>query len=799
MLYPENIESKLGFDQIRNILKSYCLSSLGQTYVDKIKFSYEHSYVLKLLRQVNEFKTIIEQDLGFPSSNYIDINPLLDKIRPEGSFLEREEFHDLKLCLSTIYSCLDFIDKSSVEETPELHDLAEGIVFDKRIVNAIEKVIDQSGNIRDNASEELQRVRRELISEQSRIRKELDRILKLVKKEGYTDEDVGVTIRNGRMVIPVSAEYKRKLKGFIHDESATGQTVFMEPTEVLDINNNIKELEYRERREILRILTALTSLVRPNLNEIKKATIFLGIIDFIRAKAKFAISIEASLPKLDKKPGMDLKQAKHPLLYLSLKKQGKAIVPLDVYLYDKQRILVISGPNAGGKSVSLKTAGLIQYMVQCGLLPSVSDFSSMGIFQNIFIDIGDEQSIENDLSTYSSHLKNMKYFMKFSDKKSLILIDEFGTGTEPQVGGAMAEAILENLNNLKTFGVITTHYSNIKLFAGTEEGLVNGSMRYDLQHLEPMYELETGRPGSSFALEIAYKIGLPKDIIDKARVKAGTSQIDFDKLTRELEREKNSFSNKNKKIKETEQQLKSTLQEYEVLKKDLEEHKKDYINKAKLEARELLKEANRRIEETIRNIKESKADKTATVKLRNELKEYQEVAVGHLEPEVEKQVFPIESGEIKEGDYVKVRDTGAIGKVESLKGKDAELLIGSLKSKVKFNRLIKISRKEYKHAHGEESFAPSKGVDINKKYADFSPNLDIRGVRGEEALSIVDGLMDNAIMFGTAEIKIIHGKGDGILRTLIRNHLKSYKEVSSMEDEHADRGGSGVTIVKLRF
>jgi DNA mismatch repair protein MutS2 len=797
MVYPENIEYKLGFDLVRELLKKECLSTLGQAYVDKIRFSSDVDLIRKLIEQTAEFKSIFSSGLSFPSQNYIDAVPYLSKLRAEGSFLNPEEFGEIKISLFTISSCLDFFDAQPEGTFPVLKALRSEISLDKNIFRTIDKVIDDKGAIRDNASSELQDIRRNIVSQQSRIRKELDRILRLVKKDGYSDEDVSVTIRSGRMVIPVNAEHKRKVKGFVHDESATGQTVFIEPAEVLDINNEIRELEYQERREIIRILTSLSDYVRPSIPEVKKAYTFLGLIDFIRAKAKLAIQMEAGKPLIENTQVLNWINGRHPLLFLSFKKQNKKVVPLNIHLDRERRILIISGPNAGGKSVCLKTTGLVQYMFQSGLLVPVDEHSTLGIFQDIFIDIGDEQSIENDLSTYSSHLKNMKHFLTFASNKSLMLIDEFGTGTEPQFGAAIAESVLEHLNQKKVFGIITTHYSNLKAFAEHTEGVINGAMRFDLSRLEPLYELEIGKPGSSFAFEIAGKIGLPKEVIESSKAKLGNTQVDFDKLLNELEAEKVKMKKENASHELKSKELEKTLSEYNELKDYLEVHKKKLLSEAKQQAKQLLRDANQKIENTIRQIKESKAEKELTKELREELGNFKESLEPEerVEPAAKHEVIP---GEIKIGDLVRVKDNGALGEVLSLKGKDAEIMIGELKSNIKLSRLEKISRKEYREYVGEENLPSGRGIHYNEKLGNFSPHIDLRGKRGEEAVKEVQELIDSAIIFGVQEIRIVHGKGDGILRTLIRNLLKNYKQVQSMADDHADRGGAGVTLVKLK-
>jgi DNA mismatch repair protein MutS2 len=804
MLYPKNIEQKLGFDQIREYLKKECLCALGQAYVDRIRFSVDFDLVSKMIYQTEEFRKLLVQNLNFPSNNYIDVTYCFDKIRPEGSFLEADEFRQLKLSIYTITACLEFLDKYETE-FPSLFNLRKEVELDKSIYEHINAIINEDGTVRDNASSALLKIRKDLNSEQQSLRRETDKILRAVKKEGYAEDDITPTIRNGRMVIPIKAEYKRKVKGFIHDESATGQTSFIEPAEIFEINNTIRELELQEKRELIRILTELTSYLRPNIIPLKKAYTFLGLVDFIRAKARLALEMEAALTPFENKTIIQWQNAQHPLLTMSFKKSGKTVIPLNIKLDAQQRILLISGPNAGGKSVCLKTVGLIQYMFQCGLLVPVNEGSSLGFFQDIFMDIGDEQSLENDLSTYSAHLSNMKEFVQLSGKKSLILIDEFGTGTEPQFGAAIAESVLEELNALKVFGVITTHYSNLKAYADKTPGLVNGAMAYNIDKLEPLYILEIGKPGSSYAFEIARKIGLPEKIITSSKEKVGSSQVDFDKLLRDLENEKNKYRQLSQNISNKEKKLDTTLQEYSKLKEELDSNKKSLLKEAKEQAKLVLADANRKIETTIREIKENKADKEITKLIRTELEEYKEdlfkeetITKNVL---TEKEEHPeVLDKTIHEGDYVKVKDSGAVGEIVTLKEKEAEIMIGSLRSTVKLNRLIKISRKEFRNTIGEDflSTSENKGFSYLSKSETFSPTLDVRGKRGEEALIEVTQFMDNALILNANDLKIVHGKGDGILRTLIRDHLRHYKQVASLKDEHADRGGAGVTIIKLK-
>lgn len=631
MLYPNTIEQKLGFDKLRIWLKEACISTLGQNFVEKIRFSDNFGLVEKLVSQTAEMKKITEIGENFPSQNYIDATTYLKRASIEGMLLTQSEFSDLKVSLHTIKLCIRFFENQEPETYPLLGEYAKNVRVDKAITDAIEKIIDDRGQIRDSASSELSRIRKQLISEQAGIRKKLDTMLRSAKSNGWVSEDVSLTVRNGRMVIPVAAEHKRKLKGFIHDESATGQTVFIEPTDVFESNNEIRELEYEERREINRILLQLTSQLRPFVPDLQKAYQFLGLMDFLRAKAKLAREMDAINPPFTNRQFIEWREARHPLLHLSFQKQGKKVVPLNIELNEKQRILIVSGPNAGGKSVSLKTVGLIQYMFQCGLLVPVQEGSSMGFFQNIFIDIGDEQSLENDLSTYSSHLTNMRHFLTLANKRTLFLIDEFGTGTEPGLGGAIAEAILEDLTKSGAFGVVNTHYTNLKVLADKTPGLVNGAMRFDGEHLEPLYQLEIGRPGSSFAFEIASKIGLPMAVINRAKEKLGTQQVNFEKLLKELDIERRVFAEKNIELGIKERKLTRELADYTALKSNLETNEKKIVNEAKQKAKTLLADANQLIENTIREIKENKAEKEKTKVVRNEIQKFSKK---NLEPEL---------------------------------------------------------------------------------------------------------------------------------------------------------------------
>lgn len=801
MLYPKNLEQKLGFDTIKELTSERCVSDLGRSFIEKIRFSDNYSLVKKLIGQTAEFKLIMQLHSAFPEQNYIDVTQSLMSAQTQGSYLSEELFFDIKLSLNTILQIQQFFIGKEVQ-FPLLVDMVKQAISEdldlEDIISNIDGIIDERGIVRDNASKELFQIRKKILSEQSSVRRTLERIYKMAKNSGWIGEDMSLTVRNGRLVIPLLAEHKRKMKGFVHDESATGKMAFVEPSEVLEANNEIRDLEIKERREIIKILRDLTADIRPHIAELRRAYFLLGLTDFIRAKAKLAVDLDATAPLLVNERLMEWTFAKHPILYLAHEKLGKATIPLTVELNEENRILIVSGPNAGGKSVMLKTIGLIQYMAQCGYLVPVSPDSKIGIFRNLFIDIGDEQSIENDLSTYSSHLTNMNFFLSKANKNTLFLIDEFGTGTEPNLGGAIAESLLEDFVKSKAKGVINTHYTNLKIFADKNRGLQNGAMKFDGEQLEPMYILEMGKPGSSFALEVASKIGLPSYITKRAKKKLGTQQVDFEKMLKELEIEKKVFAEKNQEFLEQNTLLKQKMEQYTGLKDYLDGEQKRIINEAKAEAKRLLKNSNRAIETAIRDIKESKAEKEQTKVIRKKLEVLKEETLEEETPEPEvKDIWKNERGKIEVGSFVKVKGQETIGEVIAIRGKDFEVAIGQLKTNIKANRLEKVSKKTFKTATKEKPRAKVSGVDMSEKMANFSFNLDIRGKRMEEAMLELDNLMDDAIMLGYRELRIVHGKGDGVLRNLVRNHLKEYKQVKGFKDEHADRGGHGVSLVSL--
>lgn len=628
MIYPQNFEQKIGFDSIRHLLKEKCLSTLGQERVDEMNFSESFKDINEWLEQVMEFIRIIQEEDSFPDQYFFDVRPSLKRIRVEGMYLDEQELFDLRRSLETIRDIIHFLTLTPNDEEqenspyPALQKLAGDIIVFPQLITRINNILDKFGKIKDNASSELLRIRRELASTAGSISRSLNAILRNAQAEGYVDKDVTPTMRDGRLVIPVAPGLKRKIKGIVHDESSTGKTVFIEPAEVVEANNRIRELEGEERREIIRILTDFSIIIRPQVPAILQSYEFLAEIDFIRAKAHFSIQTNATKPSLEDKQILDWTMAIHPLLQLSLAKHNKKVVPLDIELTKNQRILIISGPNAGGKSVCLKTVGLLQYMLQCGMPVPMHERSHAGLFGSIFIDIGDEQSIEDDLSTYSSHLTNMKTMMKSCNERSLILIDEFGGGTEPQIGGAIAEAVLKRFNEKGTFGVITTHYQNLKHFAEDHEGVVNGAMLYDRHLMQALFQLQIGNPGSSFAVEIARKIGLPEEVIADASEIVGSEYINADKYLQDIVRDKRYWETKRQNIRKREKQMEETIAKYEEELQELEKSRKEILRKAKEDAERLIQESNARIENTIRIIKEAQADKERTQSARQELTDF---------------------------------------------------------------------------------------------------------------------------------------------------------------------------------
>ena len=834
MIYPQNFEQKIGFDQIRQLLKEKCLSTLGEERVTDMVFSDRFNEVEERLDQVTEFVRILQEEDNFPAQYFFDVRPSLKRIRVEGMYLDEQELFDLRRSLETIRDIVRFLQKSENEEEEEttspypcLKRLAGDITVFPQLIGKINGILSPYGKIKDNASAELARIRRELASTMGSISRSLNSILRNAQSEGVVDKDVTPTMRDGRLVIPVAPALKRKIKGIVHDESASGKTVFIEPAEVVEANNRIRELEGDERREIIRILMEFSNLLRPSIPDVLLSYEFLAEIDFIRAKALFSEQITGLKPAFENKQVIDWTMAVHPLLQLSLAKHGKKVIPLDIELDEKQRILIISGPNAGGKSVCLKTVGLLQYMLQCGLLIPMHERSHAGIFSNIFIDIGDEQSIEDDLSTYSSHLTNMKIMMKNCNERSLILIDEFGGGTEPQIGGAIAEAVLKRFNQKQTFGVITTHYQNLKHFAEDHDGVVNGAMLYDRHLMQALFQLQIGNPGSSFAVEIARKIGLPEDVISDASEIVGSEYINADKYLQDIVRDKRYWEGKRQTIRQREKHMEETIARYQTEIEELQKSRK-----------EILQKANARIENTIRAIKEAQAEKEKTRQIRQELNDFREsldtLTAKEQEEKIARKIEKLKEKQnrkkekkanknqentlsaqalaeqqakkeaerlaaIVPGSYVKIKGQTSVGEVLEINGKKAIVAFGSIKTTVKLDRLERTNAQpKQADVSTKSTYISSQTQDsMYEKKLNFKQDIDVRGMRGDEALQAVTYFIDDAILVGMSRVRILHGTGTGILRTLIRQYLQTMPGVSHFADEHIQFGGAGITVVDL--
>lgn len=881
MIYPNNFETKVGFGEIRTRLKAECLSTLGMSLVEEMAFSSDAECVSTWMAQISEMRRINEEEEDFPLDYFYDVRDHVRRVRLEGTWLEEQELFDLRRSLGTIERLVAFLyrgddlpqndaegygNESDVVLKkwyfPHLHELADGVATFPVLIQQIDQIIDKFGHIRDTASPELASIRRELARTEKSVSRILSGILNAAQNEGVVEKDVTPTIRDGRLVIPVAPALKRRISGIVHDESATGKTVFIEPTEVVEANNKIRELENEERQEIVRILTKMAARIRPHTAEILDSYHFLAQIDYIQAKAKMAAQMNAIEPEVKDRPYIDFIRARHPLLESHLK-EGQVIVPLDIMLTPEKHILIISGPNAGGKSVCLKTVGLLQYMLQMGLSIPVGDRTTCGIFQDLMIDIGDEQSLENDLSTYSSHLLNMKNMMRQASANTLILIDEFGTGTEPQIGGAIAESVLGQFCKRGAWAVITTHYQNLKHFADNHTGVVNGAMLYDRHEMKPLFQLAIGRPGSSFAIEIARKIGLPEEVIAEASELVGSDYIQSDKYLQDIVRDKRYWEQKRQAVRQQEKDLRKQIERYETNIVDVEKQRKNILAKAKQEADELLKESNRQIENTIREIREAQAEKEDTRRIRAEFDEFkQDVEQGKWakkrkpesgilsEDDFKKKVEEIKARkkrreerrknkdaasqkaaealraaaarssqprkaiDIEVGDEVRIKGIASQGRVDAVDGKTVTVILGGIKTKIEKKRLELVDAKRTKEdTAGEretlskmdklkanlqnDSISHATQATIDEHKRTFRQDLDIRGMRGDEALRVVQNYIDDAILMGVHKVRILHGKGNGILRQLVRQYLSSESNVSHFADEHVQFGGAGITVVDL--
>lgn len=821
----KHFERKIGFDRIRAQLSERCTMPTARERLAAEEFSTSAREIEHRLSLADEMRIVLEMEHDFSKEDYPDIQPVLAKLRIEGAFLDVVEVVLLRQALAEIGAVVAFL-LDRKERYPALYDRTRGIEPFPEIVRDIDRLVDSFGEMRDSASPELAQIRRAIREREGQAAKRLQQVLAAAKSAGIVEADAQLSVRDGKTVIPVSASNKRKLNGFIHDESATGRTFYVEPVEVIELNNELRELQYAERREIVRILTEFTEQLRPDAELLAAAGDYLADIDLYRAKGRWASENGCVRPIVSTDDRLVLKNARHPLLQQTLRAAGREIVPLDMQLDARKRILVISGPNAGGKSVCLKTTGLVQYMFQCGVPVPTSEISELPVFENLFIDIGDEQSIDNDLSTYSSHLLNMKTMLAGATDRSLVLIDEFGSGTEPTIGGAIAEAILERLLEKGSYGVITTHYANIKYFAANHDGVANGAMMFDVQNIRPLFRLETGKPGSSFAIEIARKIGLPEAIIRSASEKAGSDHINIEKQLREIARDKHYWEQKRDRIRLTDRKVEELEQNYSDLLIRIRDERQEILRKAKREAQELVAEANRQIENTIKTIREAQAEKELTRLARRELDDFRErmeqadyaardEAVGREIERIERRrqrraerkaqqgtVQPSRTPEaapkpreVEVGSKVRMAGQDVVGVVQSVKGRKAQVAFGQILTTVDRERLTVVSNNEYREATRPQSARTVVSVDISARKLNFRDHIDVRGMRAAEALDAVQDFIDNALMVGVGSVTILHGKGTGALKEEIRRYLRTIPEVAGATDEHADRGGAGITIV----
>ena len=844
MIYPDSFEHKTGFDEIRQMLSDRCICPLGVQLVNEMQFQTDFNSVEKALDQTMEFASIITGGKSFPDQNYHDLTEALTRIKVIGTWLDESELSGLWKSLETISGIVEFLTREENEGLyPNLTELAGSVALFPTITQGISRILTKFGKLKDNASPELYRIRMDLANTSFSISRILNGILKQAQADGLVDKDAAPTMRDGRLVLPVAPGLKRRIRGIVHDESASGKTVFIEPEEVVEANNRIRALEADEKREVIRILTAFTDSIRPEIPSIMESYSFMARIDFIRAKARMAIEFDACKPILERKTTIDWVEAVHPLLKLSLSRHGGSVVPLDIELDTKNSILLISGPNAGGKSVCLKTVGLLQYMLQCGIPVPMRTNSHAGIFKSIFIDIGDEQSIDDDLSTYSSHLLNMKNMMKHADNRSLILIDEFGSGTEPNIGGAIAEAVLMRFNRNRVFGVITTHYHNLKHYADSHEGIRNGAMLYDRHLMQPLYILQTGNPGSSFAVEIARKIGLPEDVIDDASQIVGRDYINADKYLQDIVRDKRYWENKRQNVHQLEKQLEEQIEHHRQELESIQKERKSIILEAKEKAEELLQDSNAMIENTIRTIKEAQADKELTRLARQELTEFKDTldnrqADSEEEMKIQRKMERIRQSQerrtkrkmekasspvtgpqpaikdndgnenrdsipstekfcFKTGDTVRLKGQTSIGEVISINKNDVTVSFGHITTVVKATRLEPAQQVRKQDIRTATYVSKQTHDDIYNRKLAFKPDIDVRGMRGDEAIQTVMHFIDDATLIGMSRVRILHGTGNGILRNLIRQYLRTVPAVTDYHDEHIQFGGHGITVVDL--
>lgn len=838
MTYPENFEQKIGFADIREMLLSHCLSPLGMERVAEMAMSADAREIRRLHGQVAEMRRILTELPQQPEQDFHDLRQCVGRIAVEGTHLDEKELAQFALVLRTLHSWVELVRTANEEGAgayPALEELSAGVFTFYAVTRRADQILDRYGNIKDSASPELAAVRSELSQSTGLVSKTLRRILGAAQSEGLVERDVTPTMRDGRLVIPVPTVMRRRLRGIVHDESATGKTVFIEPQEVVEANNRIRELEARERREILRILTDFTAMLRPNVPELQRAFAFLADIEFIRAKAILAGRLKAISPEISDDCVLDWEKARHPLLEIALARQGRSVVPQDFRLDNQQRILVISGPNAGGKSVCLKTVGLLQYMLQCGIPVPLGEASRCGVFTNIFLDMGDEQSIENDLSTYSSHLLGMKHMMRHAGLGTLLLIDEFGGGTEPAIGGAIAEAVLRRFVRSKALGIITTHYQNLKRMAEDTPGMTGGAMLYDRQRMEPLFQLQMGHPGSSFAVEIARKTGIPEDVIAEATEIVGQEYVDADKYLLDITRDKRYWEGKRQEIHSREKQMRETIERYEKEIAALQERRQEIIREAREQAERIIQESNARVENTIREIREAQAEKDRTRAARRELDDFRqridEESALQRDGMIERKMRQIEErrrrqrdrkaekaakakdtlrqdtaapkaeAPVVKGDHVRLRGQTTVGLVESVSGGKAVVVMGSMRTVCDVKRLehaIPPKEGAADGGRGNVAMVGRQTTDsVRERHLQFHQDIDVRGMRGDEALTAVTYFIDDAVLVGAGRVRILHGTGTGILRQLIRQWLATAPGVKSAHDEHVQFGGAGITVVEL--
>ena len=818
VLYPKDIESKLGFNAIRNHLTERCLSPLGAELTKEMVFMTDLDSIRLEHNRTFEFVRIIQNGLDFPSENFFDLRPVFSRLRPQGTYPVPEEVLTMKLSLKTLKTIAQFFKSDERKiQFPHLSETAANLKLYPFVYDLTDKIIGKTATVRDNASPELARIRRAISDKQQQVSKVVAQLFRQAQNGGWADSDSQPVIRDGRLMIPILAPFKRQIRGIVHDESTTGKTVFIEPAEAVEINNSIREEIAEEKREIRRILIAFADEVRPYLVDLMEAYSILGIFDFTRAKALLSITLNANKISLIDEPIVELEDAVNPILFLNFLSERKSVIPLNITLTPTERILLISGPNAGGKSVALKSVGILQYMMQCGIPIAARESSRLGLFQKIFINIGDDQSIDNDLSTYSSHLLHMKHMLRDCDNRSLILIDEFGSGTEPVIGGAIAEAILDKLNKSQVFGVVTTHYSNLKHYASQTPGIANGAMMFDTARIEPTFKLEQGKPGGSFAIEIAHKIGLPTEVINDAKSRAGEDTAHFDKPLREHLRNKKYSEDKREQIRRQEKRLEEVIQKQITFLDEAKKTKSEIKQKSRDEAEKLLAEVNKRIENAIREIRESQANKDKTASIRKDLENLRHGIKNSKNSEIDpidqqlniiskiarkhnianpKQEADIKPKELEKGDYVRIEGQTTIGQIIEISTKTAAVAFGDFITTVSPKKLellsINQARKELRM-----NMTSRFNNEMSKKRLSFKPYIDVRGKYADEAILVISEFIDSAIMYDAHEVKILHGRGNGVLRHVIREFLKTVNQVQSMADEHIEQGGDGITVVTL--